>query len=396
MAGLAAARALQARQVEVLVVEAASRIGGRALSDTTSLGGVFDCGAGWLHATAKNPLVPLAVELGLRVEPLALRERVYREPSGWLASAEQAEWEDFRERTYAAIGESAAAGRDVAVSQVLNADTPYWRLLEGWFVDDEGTPPDMASTLDIAAYCDTGEHARLYEGLGTLVRQYAEGVPVRRGVRVARLEWSDAGVTLDTTHGRIDAAAAIVTVSTAVLQRGDITFVPRLPPTTQAAIDALPLSTYEKLGMRLEGPPLVDQPAWVLSLADDISVAFEVQIERQPRVIAYLNGPRIAGRAPAALWTVARERLSATFGARAAAQVVAWRSTAWNSNALIGGSYSYARPGQAGARDVLAEPLHDRLYFAGEACSRTAYGTLHGAYRSGQAAAERLALKVFA
>src|SRR5262249_1132134 len=151
-----------------------------------------------------------------------------------------------------------------------------------------------------------------------------------------RLDWSGEGITLDTTRGRITAAAAIVTVSTAVLERGDITFVPRLPPATLAAIHALPLSIYEKVGMRLDGPPLVDQPAWVVSLGDDSSVAFEVQSERQPSVIAYLHGPQLAGRAPEALWTLARERFSATFGARAVAHVVGWHATQWSSDALIG------------------------------------------------------------
>ena len=297
----------------------------------------------------------------------------------------------FRESAYADIRSAAGAGRDVSVSQVVDTRAPFWRVLQGWFADDEGAPPEVASTLDIAAYSDTGEHARLREGLGTLVQQYAEGLPVRRGVRVARLDWSGQGVTLETTHGVIHARAAIVSVSTAVLSREIIAFAPRLPTRTLAAIHALPLSTYEKVGMRLDGRTLVDEPAWVLSVGDDVSVAFEVQPVDQPRVIAYLSGPQLAAQPPDALWTLARDRLVAVFGTHAAAQVVAWRATRWNSDELIGGSYSYAVPGEAAARGVLAEPLDDRVFFAGEACSRTAYGTLHGAFLSGRAAAERVA-----
>jgi monoamine oxidase len=40
---------------------------------------------------------------------------------------------------------------------------------------------------------------------------------------------------------------------------------------------------------------------------------------------------------------------------------------------------------------VLATPLDGRIIFAGEACSETAYGTLHGAYQSGRMAADRIA-----
>jgi monoamine oxidase len=38
---------------------------------------------------------------------------------------------------------------------------------------------------------------------------------------------------------------------------------------------------------------------------------------------------------------------------------------------------------------VLAAPVEDRLFFAGEACSIHDYSTAHGAYRTGVAAAEQ-------
>jgi monoamine oxidase len=391
MAGLAAARALRDLHIEPLVVEAASRVGGRALTDTTSLGGVFDRGAGWLHSSDKNPLAPLATVTGLRVEHLALRELVYRDGSGWLSPSELTEWTAYRDTAYAQIHRAAAASRDAPVSAVVDRHPKYWRVLEGWFADDEGTRPDTACIADVAAYRDTGKHARIREGLGTLVRQYAHGLPVCRGVRVTGLDWSGPGVKLYTTHGYFQARAAIVTVSTAVLAHGAIAFTPALPAATLSAIRALPLAIYEKVGMQLRGAPLVDEPAWVLSLADSVSVALEVQPAYQPQIVAYLNGPELALQPPQALWDIARERVVAMFGANAAARVVAWHATQWSSDALIGGSYSYALTGKANSRSALAAPLEDRLVFAGEACSQTAYGTLHGAYLSGRAAAHRVA-----
>jgi flavin-dependent amine oxidoreductase len=38
---------------------------------------------------------------------------------------------------------------------------------------------------------------------------------------------------------------------------------------------------------------------------------------------------------------------------------------------------------------LLAAPLDNKVFFAGEAVSELSYGTLHGAYLSGQAAASR-------
>ena len=59
-----------------------------------------------------------------------------------------------------------------------------------------------------------------------------------------------------------------------------------------------------------------------------------------------------------------------------------------NADPLALGSYSYALPGRADDRAVLAAPVDDRIFFAGEACSRTDFSTAHGAYRTGMRAAE--------
>jgi monoamine oxidase len=46
-------------------------------------------------------------------------------------------------------------------------------------------------------------------------------------------------------------------------------------------------------------------------------------------------------------------------------------------------------PGRFGARALLTRPVGGRIVFAGEHTEQSAYGTLHGAYRSGvRAAAE--------
>jgi len=63
-------------------------------------------------------------------------------------------------------------------------------------------------------------------------------------------------------------------------------------------------------------------------------------------------------------------------------------STAWQRDPWARGSYSYALPGHADDRAVLAAPVDDRLFFAGEACSPNFFSTAHGAWLSGIAAAE--------
>ena len=66
------------------------------------------------------------------------------------------------------------------------------------------------------------------------------------------------------------------------------------------------------------------------------------------------------------------------------------RVTRWSQEPWIGGSYSHARVEHADARTTLVEPIDGRLFFAGEACSRTDFSTAHGAYETGVAAARTI------
>jgi monoamine oxidase len=61
----------------------------------------------------------------------------------------------------------------------------------------------------------------------------------------------------------------------------------------------------------------------------------------------------------------------------------------WAADPWARGSYSCALPGAADGRAVLAAPVDDRLFFAGEACSCHDFSTAHGAFLTGVVAAEQ-------
>ena len=52
------------------------------------------------------------------------------------------------------------------------------------------------------------------------------------------------------------------------------------------------------------------------------------------------------------------------------------------------GAFSSASPGGQRARRILMEPVRDRLWFAGEAAHETLWGTVGGAWESGERAAD--------
>ncbi len=84
------------------------------------------------------------------------------------------------------------------------------------------------------------------------------------------------------------------------------------------------------------------------------------------------------------------EPLLRIFGADLRGRLRGARQTRWGADRWSLGSYSVARPGGAPLRAVLAEPLADRLLFAGEACAADGWAaTVAGAHRTGQSAARQ-------
>ena len=66
-AGIAAARRIMAANRKVIVVEAASQIGGRCQTDTSTFDVPFDRGARWMHNPETNPMIKLARAAGLEI-----------------------------------------------------------------------------------------------------------------------------------------------------------------------------------------------------------------------------------------------------------------------------------------------------------------------------------------
>jgi monoamine oxidase len=63
----------------------------------------------------------------------------------------------------------------------------------------------------------------------------------------------------------------------------------------------------------------------------------------------------------------------------------------WAADPYALGGYSSVPVGAVGMREVLAQPVEDRLFFAGEACAPQPYAaTVHGAYHTGRRAAQEI------
>jgi len=103
-------------------------------------------------------------------------------------------------------------------------------------------------------------------------------------------------------------------------------------------------------------------------------------------------GNDLAASGEAAMVSFVLDWLAGLYGVEIRKAVKRIGATRWNYDPWTLGAFSTAVPGGQWARAALAEPVRDRIFFAGEATHETLWGTVGGAWASGERAAD-LALK---
>lgn len=392
-AGLAAARTACDAGQRTIVLEAKDRVGGRAYTESASLGVPFDHGCRWLHSASRNPFVDIARGLGYDPTPEQRLRHVLLDDRRWSTDAETADWLAFADRNFTAMEDAGHAGRDVAATDVIEQGAPWSGLFDAWTAMLTSVNLEAVSTLDHARYIDTDENWVVPEGYGTLIARYGAGLPVTLNAPVSRVGWGGKGVSLETPQGTVRAKAVVLAMSTAVLASGLIRFDPALPDWKAEAIAAVPLGNANKVGFSVRRDVFGGPPGRfsIFSSATDEAMNFHVRPCGELVVGGYVGGrfaDALEAAGPAETKALALERLTAIFGTDLKKEITGTCITAWRGDPYIGGGYSAAIPGQAHRRADLATPLDDRLFFAGEATHMDFYSTAHGAYLSGVAAAE--------
>jgi monoamine oxidase len=249
-AGIAAARALAARRVSCIVLEAGPRLGGRAHTESGSLGSPFDHGATWLHQANDNPLTPHA---GLAIDHDTVRERHLWLGHRFATPAELAEHVRAADAFDAAI-ENASATPDRPVADHAPQGGPWDATIAHWLGNQiNAAPLSDISREDFLATDLAGPNLLPEGGVGAIVARLAEGLPIRLNSPVRHLRWDGPDVVAEGDFGTLRARSAIVTVSTGVLAAGGIRFTPELPVATREAIHGLPMGLLTKLGFRACG-----------------------------------------------------------------------------------------------------------------------------------------------
>ena len=390
-AGIAAGRCLQQAGVRCLLVEARSRLGGRAWT-VREPNGASDLGCGWLHSADRNPFVGIAEEEGCTIDrtvPPWTRPAI---PANFPA-AEQAAFREAMTAFHERLDDHDFAGGDLAAASLLDPGNRWNPLIDAISTYYSGAELARVSGLDLQRYDDSGVNGRVVEGYGAAIVRHAAGLPVQLDCHLSRIDHGGARLRAETSLGTITADAAVITLPSSLLAQERIRFDPPLPDKVEAA-SQLPLGLADKLFLQLDGAQEFDADCRLFGRTDTAATAtYHLRPFARPTVEVYYGGALAAeleAEGESALFDFARTELVGALGSAFARRVRPIAAHLWGTDPLARGSYSFARPGCADARRTLAAPVDDRLFFAGEACSVRDFSTAHGAYLTGRDAAGAL------
>jgi monoamine oxidase len=391
-AGIAAARRIAAAGRRYVLVEASDHIGGRCITDTKTFGVPFDRGAHWIYAPDLNPLTKLTPRRGIEVYPAppSQKIRIGRR------FAREGELEDFLSaevRATRAIND-AARKADVPCEQVMPNDLGDWRATVEFMLGPFGCGKELAqfSALDFSRATERTTATFCRQGFGALLAALAEGVTVQLSTPVKSID-TRRSLTVETGKGTLTARAVIVTVSTNVIAAGRIQFSPDLPHRNIDAFGRLSLGSYDHVALELVGNPLgLDSDDLVFEKsADSHTAAMLANVSGTPLCVVDVAGAfgrDLSAHGEAAMVDFAAQWLAGLYGAEIKKAIGRTQATRWNADAFTLGAASAAVPGAQLARRIMMEPVNDAIWFAGEAAHETLWGTVGGAWESGERAAD--------
>jgi monoamine oxidase len=388
-AGIAAARWLHNAGIKCLIVEARPRLGGRAWTVLDPSGYPIDLGCGWLHSADRNPWVAIAEEQRKTIDKSPPPWRRPSLPLGFPPGG-QKEFLRSQEEFFTRVSERAQREPDVAAAELLTPDGRWNNLINAIATYISGAELDRLSARDFDNFDDTGVNWRVVEGYGATIAACGGALPVRLNCPVRKIDHRGTRLKIDTQDGTIAADQVIVTVSSAILAESDELFAPSLPDKIQAAQN-LPLGLADKLFLSLDHAEEFEKDSRLFGATDRTATAtYHLRPFGRPQIEAYFGGRLAAdleSEGEDAFFRFAVSQLTGLLGTGFAQRVKPIRIHRWRADPFARGSYSYALPGMSECRAVLAAPVDNRIFFAGEACSRADFSTAHGGWTSGVAAA---------
>jgi len=418
MAGLSVASELRALGLDVLVLEARDKIGGRVDTNYEFTSHPIERGAEFVHG--ENVVTwELIRRFGLHsLAALEDDNNFFIDVAGQslpitqaakLPGGDSLKFMSTRPGVYDLARAWVKSRKpDTDLSSMLKAngvvlDPEFYPIVSHSFegLDAAGLQQLGVYGLVETSYAGDGDaDFRIAEGYSSLSDHLARQLRIRLAEPVDRVTWNSAGARVATASGAtLEARKIVITVPLAQLQQNAIRFEPPLTPDKQNAINRLGAGHIVKIVLQFEDP---FWPAHMECFATDKRTGFWWRpgwnrSNEAPVLTAYAGATladRLVKFGNDAAVQIALEDLSQLFGNQAKTNYTSGMVLNWQREPYIEMAYSFCPVGTAGLRRVLSYPIDGVLFFAGEATSVERNATVHGAVESGRRAAKEVSAAV--
>ncbi|MCF8259311.1 MAG: FAD-dependent oxidoreductase [Melioribacteraceae bacterium] len=407
ISGIAAARKLHNAGVDVTILEARNRLGGRIWTDR-SLGLPVDLGASWIHGpSVENPIKKIADDISANLfetdnESLS----VFDNDGNEIDDAAMSDYyNDYIELLDEIETIAEEMENDSTVKSIIQSIEPdyltdlimQYQLTSYMEFDSGGDINKLSAKYWANDLKYSGNDVLFPDGYDTITNYLADGLKINLEHIVNKINYQNDSIILSTDKGNFEADYLIVTLPLGVLKSGSVTFLPDLPESKKSIMNKVEMGSINKVFL-----------SWDESFWDDDLQYIGVTTEVKGMYPYFLNANKFTPYN--GLMTFGFGEYGKTMEENSDEQikndilnilrkiygndvtepngVIVSR---WNSDEFTKGAYSFAGVGNSPEFfDGWKETIEDRIFFAGEHTINDYRGTVHGAYISGIQAADKI------
>lgn len=424
IAGITAARELNQQGVQCILLEARDRIGGR-IHTVHHWGTATDLGASWIHKIDNNPLVNLVQEYNIPVLPThyshdndfsMLESATIFDGQGkkmnharFLRAVKQIkEFKTHLDQHTPSHDERFSvqdALREYTKTHSMNSDSLALLVHINGDTGEYENGANIADTSYKVALntqsSTSGVDVIFTHGYSQLLSQLTQHLPIFLNQIVTKVVHDSEGVTVYTQGNRqYKGKYLISTLPLGVLKSNTVQFIPELPKEKKEAIQRIGMGVYNKAYLLFDKVFWNKKSEWILFLSkkknshEDFEVMNYFLRSKRPILVVFTTGDfaqSLEKQDDQHIIDRIMTTLRKTYGPQTP-YPTSFLITRWGTDPFAKGSFSYPRIGSSN-KDyaLLAKPVNNRLFFAGEATSMTDPSTVTGAYLSGIRAAKEVA-----